>query len=122
MAERRQVAERRGRRGEALAALSLELKGYRVLVRRLKTRLGEIDLVARRGDVLVFVEVKARPSVQAALDAVTPRARRRIAAAAHFWASRADPEGRLGRRYDIIAVRPWRWPVHIRDAWRPDFA
>ncbi len=122
MADRRRAAERRGRQGEALAALALQFKGYRVLVRRLRTRIGEVDIVARRGDVFVFVEVKVRPSVRDAIDAVTPRARRRIEAAAHVWASHADPRGTFGRRYDIIAVCPWQWPVHIRDAWRPDSA
>lgn len=120
--DRRRAAEARGRQSEWLAALALRLKGYRILVHRLKSHQGEIDLVAQRGNLLVFVEVKARPSVRLAIEAVTPRARRRIEAAAHQWASRNDPHGRLGRRYDIIAVRPWRWPVHIKDAWRPDFA
>ncbi|MEM7765923.1 MAG: YraN family protein [Pseudomonadota bacterium] len=121
-ANRRKAAERRGRRGETLAALMLRLKGYRIVAQRLQTRLGEIDLIARRGTVLVFVEVKARPTITGAIHAVSPKARRRIEQAAHQWASRIDPKNQLGRRYDIVAVRPWRWPVHIRDAWRPDFA
>ncbi|MEL6386403.1 MAG: YraN family protein [Pseudomonadota bacterium] len=118
----RQKAEARGRRSEWLAAWSLRIKGYSILATRLKTHQGEIDLVARRGSLLVFIEVKARPTVDAAVLAITPKSRRRIETVASNWAGRIDPEGRLGRRFDIVAVRPWRWPVHIRDAWRPDFA
>lgn len=126
MAERsrptRQAAERRGRSGETLAALALRLKGYRILARRVRTPLGEIDLITRRGGLLAIIEVKARPSLAEALEAVTPRAQQRIARAADAWCARRAELALLDRRFDVIAVRPWRWPVHIRDAWRPDFA
>ncbi len=126
MAERtrfaRQAAERRGRSGEILAALALQLKGYRILARRVRTPVGEIDLIARRGGLVAFIEVKARRSVAEAQEAVTPRAQQRIARAADAWCARRAGLAMLDRRFDVIAVRPWRWPVHIRDAWRPDFA
>ena len=118
----RQRAERRGRRGEWLAALALQLKGYRILARRVRTSRGEIDLIAQRGSLLVFIEVKARPTVEDALHAVSPRAWERISAAAELWASRRASDPALGWRYDVVAIRPWKWPRHLKEAWRPDFA
>ena len=117
----RLAAETRGRRGETLAAWALRLKGYRILSRRLKTPLGEIDMVALPvfGPVC-FVEVKARGTHAAALLSVGPGQRTRIARAAHLYlASRPGLAGR-GVRFDIIAVAPGRWPRHHADAWRAD--
>lgn len=86
----------------------------------MRTPAGEIDVVARRGDILVFVEVKARSTVVVALEAVTPRQRRRIERAALWFSARQGSRFRTVRmRFDVIAVRPWRWPVHLSDAWRP---
>lgn len=109
-------ALRKGRTGEWLAALALRLKGYRVVARNYRTRLGEIDIVARRGDLIVFVEVKARPSATAAVDAVSFEAQRRIANAAETWIARQADCHRLSWRFDIVAVVPGRWPVHFEDA------
>ncbi|TIW38304.1 MAG: YraN family protein, partial [Mesorhizobium sp.] len=75
-------AYRRGHRGEWLAALALMLKGYRILARRHRTRLGEIDLIARRGDLVLFVEVKARRSLMEAMEAIAHGSERRIEGAA----------------------------------------
>ena len=116
MADRRK-AERRGRRGEYLAAAALMLKGYSILEMRYKTPMGEVDIIARRGRLIAFVEVKVRPSVDAAIGAVTSHARQRICAAGAAYLARKRL-GEFGQRYDVMAVRPWRWPVHIRDAWR----
>ncbi|PSM19410.1 YraN family protein [Nitratireductor sp. StC3] len=113
---RRQRAYRRGHRSEWLAALALTLKGYRVLARRYRTRNGEIDLIARRGDLVAFVEVKARPTLAAAMEAVGPLAQRRIEAAADTWLSRQADFGRLSIRFDLVAVLPRRWPVHVENA------
>lgn len=107
-----------GRRGEWLAAWALRLKGYRILARRYRTRLGEIDLIARRGDLVAIVEVKARLSLAEAMDAVGYPAQRRIEAAADLWLSRQADYARLSLRFDLVAVLPRRWPVHVEDAWR----
>jgi putative endonuclease len=118
---RRAAAEVRGRRSETLAAWALRLKGYRILSRRLKTKLGEIDMVALPlfGPVC-FIEVKARGDVAAAALSVGMGQRTRIARAAnHYLASRPDLMAR-GARFDIIAVAPGRWPQHHVDAWRAD--
>ena len=120
MAERtaghRRKAYRRGHRGEWLAALALMLKGYRILARRHRTKLGEIDLIARRGDLVLFVEVKARRTLIEAMEAIGRESERRIEGAADIWLSRQPDCGRLSMRFDMVAVLPWRWPVHVENA------
>jgi putative endonuclease len=123
MAEaKRQAAERRGRKGEWLAALFLRVKGYRVLDRRVRTPVGEVDLIVKRGALVAFVEVKHRASLDLATGSVTPASWQRIARAAEFWMARHPALTDCGWRYDIIAVAPGRMPRHIRDAWRPGMA
>ena len=117
-AERRRGFFHKGHRAEWLAAWALRLKGYRILAVRYRTPSGEIDLVARRGRLVAIVEVKARPTLQGATDAVTPAAQRRIERAADLWLSRRRDAATLSLRFDIIAVLPRRWPVHVEDAWR----
>jgi putative endonuclease len=112
---RRRRAHGRGHRGEWLAALALMLKGYRILARRFRTKLGEVDLIAKRGDVIAIVEVKARPTLAEAMDAITPAAQRRIEAAGDLWLSRRHDHGRLSIRYDLVAVLPRRWPAHVEN-------
>ena len=119
MAGGRQRSELWGRRAEVLAALYLRLKGYSILDRRVSLMVGELDIVARRGATYAFVEVKARRSVEDGLNAVTHISRQRIERAAAAWLSRRNILAEFWR-YDIIVVRPWRIPVHIADAWRPD--
>src|SRR5215469_1752659 len=117
----RRQAERRGRRGEMFAAVLLTLKFYRILGRRVRTHLGEIDLVARApSGAVCFVEVKARPDFILATESVLRRQQMRIARAAQsFLASRpwlADAPV----RFDIVTISPRSWPRHIRNAWRMD--
>jgi putative endonuclease len=114
----RRRAHGKGHRGEWLAALALMLKGYRILARRFRTRLGEVDLIAKRGDVIAIVEVKARPSLAEAMDAVTPTAQRRIEAAGDLWLARQPDHCRLSVRYDLVAVLPRRWPVHVENVFQ----
>ena len=106
---------RRGHRGEWLAALALMVKGYRIVARRYRTKLGEIDLIARRGDLVLIVEVKARASLAAAMEAVAFQSARRIEGAADMWLSRQPDYARLSVRFDLVAVLPWRWPVHVEN-------
>ncbi|WP_319518799.1 YraN family protein [uncultured Martelella sp.] len=115
-ADKRRSAERRGRRAERLAAFYLRLKGYRILTTRFKCHAGEIDIVARKGDLAIFVEVKARRSEQLAIDAVTASAQRRIRSASDIWLSRQADAHRLSQRYDIIACLPGRLPLHFPGA------
>jgi putative endonuclease len=116
----RRHAERRGRRGETLAALLLACKGYRILGRRVRTRAGEIDLVAKspRG-ILCFVEVKARPDTASAVESVATRQRGRIARAATAFVAGRPALARAPVRFDVVTVMPRAWPRHFPDAWRP---
>jgi putative endonuclease len=118
----RLAAERRGHHSESLAALFLRLKGYRILGRRVKTRLGEIDLVAAApfGPVC-FIEVKARADARAAAESVGMSQQTRIARAASLYLASRPGLARRGSRFDIVAIAPRSLPVHHRDAWRPDF-
>lgn len=111
--DKRRAAFRLGHRGEARAAWVLRLKGFRILARRFKTPAGEIDLVARRGDLVAIVEVKARATLEDAMQAVTPYALSRIESAADLWLARQPDHARLSLRFDLIAVLPRRWPVHV---------
>jgi putative endonuclease len=118
----RRLAERRGHRSETIAALWLRLKGYRILERRLKTRLGEIDLVAAApfGPVC-FIEVKARGMARTAAESVGNTQLTRIARAASLYLAGRPHLSRRGSRFDIVAIAPNSLPVHHRDVWRPDF-
>jgi putative endonuclease len=117
---RRRIHERRGRQAETAAALWLQLKGYRILERRARTPNGEIDLVAAKGKMLIFVEVKSRPSFEAALEAVTPQTRRMIEQAARLWVARKRAMQDWLWRFDIVLLAPGRLPRHMQDAWRAD--
>jgi len=114
--DRKRRSERKGRRAEWLAALALMLKGYRIAALRYRTPVGEIDIVARKGDLIAFVEVKARRDLAAGVDAVSYPAQRRIAAAGELFISRQRDSARLSWRHDVVVVSPWQWPVHLEDA------
>ena len=115
---RRFRAYRRGHRGEWLAAAALFLKGFRIVARRYRTKLGEIDLIARRGDLVLIVEVKARATLIEAMDAIASTSERRIEAAADLWLARQPDYARLSLRFDMVAVLPRRWPVHVENAFQ----
>ncbi|WP_425410594.1 YraN family protein [Hyphococcus sp.] len=113
----RRRAERGGRLAEWLAAMSMRLKGYSIVKTRFRSGTGEIDLIARRGRLLAFVEVKTRRNFETAIEAVTPQTRRRIGAAAQYFLSKHQHLADCAVRYDIIAIAGWRIR-HLRDAWR----
>ncbi|MGK6316063.1 YraN family protein [Neorhizobium sp. DT-125] len=112
----RQRAQRRGHVSEYFAAFYLMAKGYRILAIRYRTRLGEIDLIARKGDLVVFVEVKARIGEREAVDAVGFTAQKRIRSASDLWLAKRKDAARLSQRYDVVAVLPGRLPRHFPDA------
>ena len=91
-------------------------KGYRIVARRWKTPLGEIDIVARRRRDLVFAEVKARDNLDAAAEGVTERGRRRIVAAAELWLAHHPDDAQRFIRFDVILVAPGKLPRHIANA------
>jgi putative endonuclease len=109
----RRAAFARGLSAESRAALLLMAKGFRIAARRFKCPLGEIDLVARRQQLLIFVEVKARETLDDAAEAVTPRQQRRIVAAAEAWLARHPEDTACDMRFDVVLVAPRRLPQHI---------
>lgn len=115
---KRQQAEKHGRFAERLACILLILKGFHILDTRHKCKVGEIDIIAKRGQTLVFVEVKARKSVDDALYAIAYKQQKRIEAAAEEWLQKKKPAFKA-LRFDVIAVSGF-WPHHIVDTWRPE--
>jgi putative endonuclease len=115
--DRRRGAHLYGLKAESIAALLLRLKGYRILARRFVVSGGEIDLVARRGGVVAFVEVKARADLEVAAIAISATKRRRIARAARVWLSRNQWAAGLTLRGDAIFVARRRLPRHAANAY-----
>lgn len=113
---KRQRAERGGRRAETLAAIWLQLKGWKILGRRVRTPVGEVDLVARRGKTVAFVEVKARSTAEEAAFALDEWRLRRVAAAAEALAHRYTRAGD-DVRLDAIFIVPRRLPRHMANIW-----
>lgn len=114
----KRLAQRRGRRAEFLAALYLRLKGYRIMARNVRLPSGEIDVVARRGTLLIFVEVKYRPQLFIAENAVSVRQWQRIERAAAQFVGARPFLHHLAWRFDVLALAPYHWPVHMQDRWR----
>ena len=113
----RQAAEQRGHWGETRAAWYLRLKGWRILARREKLKVGEVDIVARRGRTIAFVEVKTRNrpgDLELAIDAY--RLRRVVAAARMLAPRHARPGDNI--RIDVILIAPGRWPRHLVNVWQ----
>ena len=116
--KRRRGAHLYGLKAESIAALLLRLKGYRILARRFVVSGGEIDLIARRGGSIAFVEVKARADMEAAAISISATKRRRIARAARVWLARNPWAAGLTLRGDAIFVAPGRLPRHTPSAYR----
>lgn len=112
----RLAAEKLGRRGETIAAWFLRLKGWRVVAARVKTPRGEVDLIARRGKTIAFVEVKARANVRDLATAIDAYRLRRVAAAAEILLPKYGKECE-NMQIDVIMVAPWRWPNHLPNVW-----
>ena len=115
---KRQIAERSGRDGEARAALWLRAKGWSILAQRVKTPLGEIDLIAKRGKLVSFVEVKWRKDKSELDFAIDERRLSRVAAAAEAVAHDYATGGE-DIRIDVILLAPGTFPRHIANAWQP---
>ena len=109
----RVAAFRTGVSAETRAAAFLMAKGYRILAKRFRTPYGEIDLVARKRNLLVFVEVKARGSLDEAAYAVTPRQQQRIINAAQAWLMAHPEHAEFDMRFDAMLIAPRRLPRHL---------
>lgn len=112
----RQLAEARGRKAETFAAWWLRLKGWRILAQRARVPGGEVDLIARRGRTLAFVEVKQRGTQEAAAWALDEYRLRRVAVAAERLAPRYAREGD-DIRIDALFIVPGRLPRHLANVW-----
>lgn len=102
---------------EELAALCLRLKGYRILAHRLRTPVGEIDLLVKRGKTVVIVEVKQRPDFDAGASAISPRQQKRLCDAARFVLAGRPELRNHSVRFDALLINRWGWPRHIANAW-----
>lgn len=124
MTERRRQrgakSRRRGQWAESLAVAYLRLKGYRILERNWRSKLGEIDILVRKGNVLALVEVKTRGDAALARGAVLGPQRHRLARALGHYLKTRPELGGLDLRCDVIAFAKLGWPIHLMDAWRPD--
>jgi len=112
----RRAAFERGLSAESRAAMLLVAKGYRIVARRWRSPVGEIDIVARRRNLLVFVEVKARDREDDAAEAVTPRQQQRLIAAAEAWLAVNPDDVTRNIRFDVVLVAPKRLPKHLVNA------
>ena len=114
-AEARRMRLRRGRLAEMIAAAALMAKGYRILGRNVRTRAGEIDIIAVRGMRIAFVEVKRRPDRDAAEAAVSDRQAARIRNAADYWLAHRPRYHAHEQGFDLMLLLPRRWPRHIEN-------
>jgi len=116
--DHRRDADRRGREGESEAAMFLAQQGWRIIAERVKTKAGEIDLIARRAGLVAFFEVKWRARAPSLADAIDERRLARVAAAVemvmHLYATAGEDV-----RIDVILLAPGRKPTHIENAWMP---
>jgi putative endonuclease len=119
-APERQIAFRLGLSAENRAAALLLAKGFRIVARRWRCPAGEIDIVARRGKLLIFVEVKARARLDDAAWSVTERTQRRVAAAASAWLAANPDDAMSDMRFDAILVAPRSLPRHIQGAFEAE--
>ena len=116
---KRVQAQKLGRWAEALVAWGLRLKGWRILARNYKTQVGELDLVAKRRNTLIFVEVKARSDQKTALESITTKQRGRIQRAAEQFLIHHPPLQVYDIRFDVALVTGFLRFKHLSDAWRP---
>lgn len=112
------AAQKRGALAETLAVWRLRLAGWRIVARDLRLGPAQVDIVARRGRVLAFVEVKQRQSIVDAAESLHPAQRARIARAAEIFLANRPEFAAFETRFDAILVAPGRFPEHRQDAWR----
>lgn len=110
-------AYRFGQWAETLCCWRLRLTGYAIVARRYKVPVGEIDIVARRGNLIAFIEVKGRRAQDQAAHALPAPQRRRIEEAAAVFLSRYPDLAACSCRFDLMTATPWRWPRHLQGAW-----
>jgi putative endonuclease len=106
-----------GLAAERMCRLALRLKFYRILATRYKTPVGEIDILAARGNTVVAIEVKARATRDAAVESISDQQQTRIANALQHFIMCTPRFTNANLRFDVMLATPWHWPVHIKNAW-----
>ncbi len=123
MTDKKRKAYRKGRSGELIACFMLLLTGFSIKEKNYRTPMGEIDIIARRGSLTIFCEVKARNDYETAAHSISERQKERISKASEYYMSHLKTNPKNNKidnqiyRCDMILILPWRWPVHIEDAW-----
>ncbi|MDR2157788.1 MAG: YraN family protein [Holosporaceae bacterium] len=107
--------EKKGRLGEFIAALLLKIKGYKILARRYKTPCGEIDIIAQKDNIIAFIEVKSRKTIEKCHNAVAQKQLKRIQRASEIFLERHRNLCQNFRRYDVVLVADWKFPTHIKN-------
>ncbi len=102
---------------ELLAVTLLTLKFYRIIERRYKTKLGEIDIIALRGKTLIFIEVKKRRNQQELFESITTKQQKRITNTAELFIAKNQHFHSYKKRFDAILITSNLFPIHIKDAW-----
>lgn len=121
--DKKRKAYRLGHYAEFLAMILLLIKGYTIKERRYRSPLGEIDIIAKKGNTTIFCEVKARKDYDTAAHSITEKQRLRISRSAEYYMSHLKLNNRNNKieneiyRCDMIMIMPWQWPVHIKNAW-----
>ncbi len=116
----RKKAYSRGRKGEFLAMLYLRLKGYRILAKRYKTPVGEVDLIARKSNTIAFIEVKARAKYEDGVEAITYKQQMRCIRAAKYFLAARPEYSEFDLRFDAMIVLPGISLKHLKAAWSED--
>lgn len=119
-AERKRKSHRWGQWAELIGAALLVAKGHWILARRYKSPVGEIDLIARRGRVVIFTEVKARASISDAAHTISARQRRRIVRAAEHWLAHNPQSADVDLRFDVILIGRACTFRHLKDAFQAE--
>jgi putative endonuclease len=117
MTAAKKSAQRFGAFAEGLSCWRLRLTGYRIVQRGFQAAGGEIDIIARRGNILAFVEVKARRSLDDATNALGSQQRRRIERTAQVFLAQNNELSTCDARFDLMVLAPRSWPRHLTGAW-----
>lgn len=107
--------EAKGYWGELCACIVLICKGFSIVARRYKTKCGEIDIIAKKGDLLIFVEVKARKDDEKCFIAITPKQMKRVQNASQIFLGKHPQYANFFTRYDVILVADWSIPLHVEN-------
>jgi putative endonuclease len=107
--------ESKGHLGEIIAVLLLKIKGYKILARRFKTSCGEIDIIAQKNNVIAYIEVKSRKTIDKCYDAITQKQLSRIQRSSKIFMDQNKKWHKYFSRYDVILVANWKLPIHLEN-------